>query len=88
MVEPQLIVAHILHIVGVGVNEGRLNQAEDVGRGDVLLRIAFSPPVVAEVVGIAHVAHVDAGREAAPEIDVGVEADVQTVEVGLLGCGV
>ena len=83
----ETVVAQIANIVGVRVYEGRLRQTKHIGRGDVAICIALGPTVVAKVVGIAHIGHVQFGRETLEEVHIGVEADVQTIERVVFGRG-
>ena len=84
--EAQSVISLVTEEVSVGINKRRLDKSQYVGRSDVLARIARCPSVVAEVIGVAHISHVQSCCEAVEEIDVGVEADVQTIEIILLCC--
>ena len=84
MHEAQSIISLVTEEVSVGINKRRLDKPQYVGRRNVFARIAGCPSVVAEVIGVAHIGHVQSCGEAVEEIDVGVEADVQTIEIILL----
>ena len=85
MLQTETVVAHITNIVGIGVNKRSLNQAEDIGGRDILSGIAFCPTIVAQVVGVAHITHIQTGGESFKKFHIGIEADVEAVEVIVFG---
>ncbi len=88
MFEAELVVTQIAYVVCVRINEGALNKTEYIGRGDVLGRIILCPTVVTEVIGITDITHIKGCSKAAPKVNIGIETDVQTVEVSLLCCSI
>ena len=83
--QSDFVVTQVAYIISIGINEGRLRQTEDVGRRDVAICIALCPSIVAKIVGITHISHVQLGGEAFEETHIGIEADVQTIKVVVLG---
>ena len=80
--------AVIEDVMGVRTDERGLDQTKDIRGGDVAGGIVLGPAVVAKVIGIARIGKVQACGKVLEHVDVRVETDVQTVEVGALGGGV
>ena len=80
------VVVH--HVVCIGADEGRLNEAQHIGSRDVASAVVLGPTIVAKVVGIANIGDVHARNKVLEQVDVGIEADVESVEVVLLGRGI
>ncbi len=78
---PLARVSVLVRIVRVGTDKRCLDKSKHVGRSDVARGVVLSPAVVAEVVGVAGVREVDARNEVLEQVNVGIETDVQTVEV-------
>ena len=77
----------LIIIIGIGADKGSLNETEHIGGADVLHTVILAPSIIKDVVAHLIVGNIKPSAKLVEHLNVGVEAEVQTVEVCTLASG-